>query len=39
MMAACLSVLAKGDISLQNPQAVSKSYPHFFEDFALLQGI
>lgn len=37
MMAACLSVLATGDITITNHEAVGKSYPHFFADFASLR--
>ncbi len=36
MMAACLSVLCTEDISITRHDAVSKSYPHFFEDFFTL---
>lgn len=36
MMAACAAVLCEQDVTIEGAQAVSKSYPHFFEDLAAL---
>ncbi len=38
MAAAAASVLCRGDVILRDAQAVSKSYPAFFDDFTALGG-
>ena len=38
MMAAIASVISEGDITIENAEAVRKSYPGFFEDFGLLSS-
>ncbi len=38
MMAACASILCDEPVTIINASAVSKSYPSFFDDFAILGG-
>ena len=38
MAMAIASAACEGDITIRNAEAVSKSYPDFFEDFKLLGG-
>ncbi|HPF88685.1 MAG TPA: 3-phosphoshikimate 1-carboxyvinyltransferase, partial [Candidatus Limiplasma sp.] len=38
MMAAVVSAVCKGDITIAQADAVNKSYPRFFDDFRLLGG-
>lgn len=38
MMAAIASILADGDITITNAEAIEKSYPGFFTDFSRLGG-
>lgn len=38
MLAACASVICEGDVDIADAQAVEKSYPAFFTDFAALGG-
>ncbi len=39
MAGALAAINAEGDVTIQNPQCVAKSYPDFFEDFAAIGGI
>jgi 3-phosphoshikimate 1-carboxyvinyltransferase len=39
MAAALAAVLSDGDIVLENPAAVMKSYPNFFSDYQRMGGI
>ncbi len=39
MAAAAASCMTEGDVLIRNAQAVSKSYPAFFEDYAALGGV
>lgn len=39
MMATVAATLAKGQTVIMNAQAITKSYPDFFRDFALLGGV
>ena len=39
MAIAVASVVSKGEIQINNAEAIAKSYPKFFEDFAALGGI
>jgi 3-phosphoshikimate 1-carboxyvinyltransferase len=38
MAAAIAGIIAQGEISIQGPACVSKSYPHFFKDFKKIGG-
>jgi 3-phosphoshikimate 1-carboxyvinyltransferase len=38
MMATIAAVLASGTTTIQNAQAITKSYPYFFEDFKQVGG-
>jgi 3-phosphoshikimate 1-carboxyvinyltransferase len=38
MLAACASVICEGEVVIADAQAVEKSYPAFFKDFAALGG-
>lgn len=39
MMATIAATIAKGQTVINNAQAITKSYPDFFQDFAMLGGI
>lgn len=39
MSAAVASTVCENDVTIENSEAVSKSYPSFFEDFAALDGL
>ncbi len=38
MLAACASIICEGEVVIADAQAVEKSYPAFFKDFAALGG-
>jgi len=39
MAGALAAINAEGDVTIQNPQCVAKSYPDFFDDFTAIGGI
>jgi 3-phosphoshikimate 1-carboxyvinyltransferase len=39
MAAAVASLLCDGPVTIENAEAVGKSYPKFFSDFAALGGL
>jgi 3-phosphoshikimate 1-carboxyvinyltransferase len=39
MMSSIAATIAKGQTVITNAQAITKSYPDFFQDFAMLGGI
>lgn len=38
MAAACAAICSQNPVEIENHECVAKSYPHFFEDFAGIQG-
>ncbi|MDR1761893.1 MAG: 3-phosphoshikimate 1-carboxyvinyltransferase [Bacteroidales bacterium] len=38
MAAACAAICAENRVEIENHECVAKSYPHFFEDFALISN-